>query len=222
VRPLGLLVAATAVALALASTALAYKSQPDAADRAFVEQAVLKLSDMPKGLQWSEGAKDQSDSPPNCPGYRPKESDLVSTGSANRTFMALGIKVTSDVTLLKTAKMVRTDWRRSFVPEFAPCLRHALVAGSGGSFHPVSVSELALPAIAPLTQAYRVVFTYKEGGSTGYGVQDFIALAGARKEVGLGVIANLGSASQQAAAKIGITKLDLRLARILAARAGLS
>jgi hypothetical protein len=220
-RALGLVVAATALAFALASAALAYKPETNRADQAFARSAVLKLSDLPTSSKWNAGPKNPPTSQLTCPGYHPKESDLVATGSAQSYFDTPGKIVVSDVYLLKTARMVQIDWQRSFVPGFGPCFAHALDKSFGGTYRAVSNSPLALPPLSPLFQAYRVVFTFSSGGVKGRGIHDFIALAGTRKEATLEVLTNLGPAAQQGAAQIAATQLDVRLARALAARAKL-
>src|ERR1041384_4489843 len=90
---------------------------------ALARAAVIKLSDL--GTGWTGGlTKPDLTPPPTCPGYNPKQSDLVLTGAAQSHFTHTGLDIQSEAQVLKTAQMVSLDWHRSIeTPGLVPCLR---------------------------------------------------------------------------------------------------
>ena len=127
------LVAAALVALALhAPSALA-----DAPDRQDHERRpgagrrprCCSRSDFGAGWQGGQIAADARSTPPNCPGFDPKESDLVVTGHADArfSFAAGGVVLDQDVEVLSSAADgARRTSRRTISPRLAPCLAYQL------------------------------------------------------------------------------------------------
>ncbi len=88
---------------------------------------LLRLSDLGSG--WQGGATKPSPLvAPNCPGFNPKESDLVVSGHADARFTlpAEGVVLVQDVEVLASAAAVRTDFARTIRPQFPPCLAYEL------------------------------------------------------------------------------------------------
>ena len=95
------------------------------ADQARARAALLRRSDF--GAGWLGGPiKTSPLSPPNCPGFDPKESDLVVTGHADARYTTPGFELDQDVQVMKNAADVQTDFARSVSPKLARCLAYQL------------------------------------------------------------------------------------------------
>ena len=146
------LVASTLLALLLApAAALAEPAdspalKPDAGDQAWAQQALLKPGDF--GVGWQGGiVKSSKPAGPACPGFDPKESDLVVTGHANASFgnKRAGVQVSLDSQVLETVEGVHTDFARTIQPPLAGCLAYQLKQDP--SITGVAVEPLDFPKV---------------------------------------------------------------------------
>jgi hypothetical protein len=109
--------------------------------------------------------------------------------------------------------MVRLDWRRTVTaPQVQPCLRKGFAKslGSGGKL--VSLRVVPFPHLATFTRAIRVVADLKTATGKLPIEIDLVALGKGRNELTLTI-------TGPAAAKPFLRSHELRLARVMAARA---
>lgn len=225
---MGGLAAAAAVALAVAGGALAAKEKVrlDAADQALARGAVLKQADLGPASAWTGGAsKPDLTSQPVCADYHPKQSDLVITGAAASSFTAtsLGLDISSQTTVLETARMVALDWKQSVEPPAAAgCVGTWLTKGAGVDAKLVSASRFGFPKVAPLTAGFRYLIDIGKPGSVRYLIVDIVLTGKGRAEVDLTTIGFMGLSKPSAAAEAGaertLTADEAQLARTLLAR----
>jgi hypothetical protein len=215
------LAAVAAVALVVATGAQANKVQINKADQAKAVASLVQLSELPSALKWQAGKLSTSPASSSfkCKGYNPKSSDLVTTGRATQTFDGTGVHLESEAQLLKTAKMVQDDYSRTFVAGLGPCLSEVLGKGVNG-LKVLRVGQITFPKDAPLTAAYRVLYTTPIKGKNVEGALDLIALGNGREELSLTLTAVLGTT--QADEQNGLTAMAMieqALAAKLAKRA---
>src|SRR5215213_10944258 len=129
-RALRALGAGAILALASAVPATAANERPKirftAAGQAAARSAVITRADLNAPTDWKGGAVKPDLSPsPLCPGFRPKQADLVMTGAAEATFRhSSGYGFNTVAQVMQSAKMVRLDWQRTVGdPRFMGCLR---------------------------------------------------------------------------------------------------
>jgi hypothetical protein len=182
------------------------------ADQAAARASVLRRGDLGSG--WAGGAtKPDLSSSLSCPGYKPKQSDLVLTGAAEADFRHTGIQIQSIAQVLKTRSMVARDWKRTVVdPRAIACVRHMLTKGMKSNERLVSFRKLAFPRLATYTVAYRALVAVSTQGRRVLVAVDEVLFGRSRTELTLSVAA-------PAAARGGLTQVDVRLARTLLARA---
>jgi|SRR4051794_4206305 hypothetical protein len=182
-----------------------------AAGNAQAKAEVLRRGDL--GTGWSGGLrKPVLNSPEPC-SYHPKQSDLVVVGAAKTTWGKPAYAIDSEAQVLRTAAMVRRDWRRTVVaPQVLPCLRQAFKKLLGSQGKVVSVRRVAFPHVAPYTRAWRFLARIENGsgGSVPF-ESDFVALGAGRSEVTLSLVAS-------GDARASLHADALRLARVLAHR----
>lgn len=183
-----------------------------AAGQAQAKAEVLRKRDL--GAGWRGGAKkpDLSSTMPGCR-YRPKQSDLTLIGAAETDWRNQVLVVQSEAQVLKTARMVRVDWRRTVLaPQVMPCLRRGLVK----SLHPgqtlISFRRVAFPRLATFTRAYRVVTDVKTDLGKARLELDLVVFGVGRNELTLTVT---GLAAIRTAAR----RAEVQLGRLLVARA---
>jgi hypothetical protein len=183
------------------------------ADQAAARAAVLRLRDLGSS-GWSGGAQRPNlAAAMSCAGYTPKQSDLVLTGAAETRFSRAGLAVQSVAQVLKTRAMVGRDWQRTVVePRSFACLRTMLARSLRPGQRLVSFTKLAFPQLARFTAAYRALVDVAGGGAHVRVVADIVLVAKSRTEVTLSV-------EGPAAAKATLHSAELRLARLLLARA---
>jgi hypothetical protein len=207
--------------LGLAAGAQAGRTRIVAADQAAAQRAVVRVSDLPTNLSW----KREKTTPGGggagsaCPGYAPSTRDLVTTGQASSKFSASGITITSDADLLASRAMVGADWKRTFVPAFAGCLRKAFEQGSDRAAKILSVERLSVPRLAARTIGYRILFQVTSRGKPIRGLLDMVAMADRRTEVELFVFAALGPPAAVPAGEAAVTSIDEHLAQDIVRRA---
>ena len=180
--------AGTLAALVWASTAVADAPtvRITTADQAKATQALLRLKDF--GAGWSGGATKPSPlGAPKCPGFNPKESDLVVTGHAAAHFAwpKGSVTVDQDTQVLRTASDVATDFKRSIGPKLAECLAFELKQGGKGRVTHVAVETLQLARVGNMSAAYRAEISLNINGRTGKFVRDFVFFGIGRLEYSL-------------------------------------
>jgi hypothetical protein len=208
---------AAAVAASFAAASVADKEQIHLtkAGQAAARAAVLRRADLGTAPGWTGGARkpDLSSTPP-CPGFRPKQSDLVVNGAAETVFKQPAIQFDSEAQVLQTAHMVKLDWQRTVVaPQILPCLRSAAAKAAGTSAHVVSIRRMAFPRVATYTNAVRILLDVQTSASTTpvKVFVDLVLVGRGRTEITLTTTAPL-------LANTAVRAAEVRLARLLAGR----
>jgi hypothetical protein len=181
--------------LALACTGAALADNPtvriNAADQAKAVTSLVRIKDF--GVGWTGGPKTPSKlTAPSCPGFNPKESDLVVTGHAEARFSYTrgGVIFDQDTQVLESAAAVKTDFARVVQPKLADCLAYQLKSSGKGNVLSVSVRKLGLPPIGDVSAAYRASVTIKTStGKSAKIVSDFVFFGKGRFEYSLNVVA---------------------------------
>jgi hypothetical protein len=213
----------TAAALAAAQAAGANRTHPSATDQARANQAVLKLDDLPSVIEWQPnhiggGSANPIGSGFSCAGYAPKTSDLVTTAEATRDFIAPGIGLESDVTMLASARMVRLNWSRTFTPALGPCLAKTFVKELGDSIRNVTVRRLPFPPLGEHAALYRMVYEVPSAGKGAHGLTDVVVVVGGRVQISLLLVAAFGSPAELKSARAGLSALERQLATTVSGR----
>ena len=181
------------------------------ADQTAARNAILRRKDLGSG--WTGGAKKPK--PPssiNCPGYEPKQSDLVLTGAAEALFMNTGLVVQSDAQVLKTRAMVARDWRRSVGDKRAlACMRYVLAKQLPPNEQLLSFRPIAFPRLARYVTAVRALVRVRVQGQSVVVVVDVVSVARSRTELTLLMEA-------PATARAMIRAAEVRLVRALLPR----
>ena len=163
------------VALVLAAPAVAANGEPRKAltkkDQAAATSIVLKRSDLGAGFTATKRPQDEPiPKGARCDGL--DEGDLTVTGDANSPDFRLatgGVFVTvgSSAHIYRTLGEANTSWRRGTSKKTLTCLGDIvrLSAAPGQKISIVSSKQVAFPALAPKTSAYRVVVTIAAGGN---------------------------------------------------------
>ena len=194
------LLAAALIGLVSTSTALAaivdaptVRITP--ADQAKARAALLRTTDF--GAGWGGGPiKTSQLSPPNCPGFDPKESDLVVTGHADARYTTAGIELDQDVQVMKDAAAVQTDFARSISPKLAKCLAYQL--GKLKNVVGVHVERLPFPPTGDVSAAYRAEIDLQTPKGRGTLLSDYVFFGQGRVEYEFTVIAPVGARDQLA------------------------
>jgi len=204
-----------AAALLLAGAAVADREQIHltSAGQAAARAAVMHRADLGGAGGWAGGSrKPDLSSGTGCPGFEPKQSDLVLVGAAETVFKHTGVEFDSEAQVLETPAMVRLDWQRTVLaPQVLPCLRHNLAKQLTATERLVSVHRLAFPAIAPYTRAYRTTVDVRSAAGTARIFVDLVVLGRRSTEITLTTTAPM-------VAEPAVRGAEVRLARILVAR----
>jgi hypothetical protein len=185
----------------------------NAVDQAAARAAVLRRVDL-GSAGWVGGAtKPDLSSTMRCSGYEPRQSDLVLTGAAEADFRRTGLDVRSVAQVMKTRSMVARDWRRTVVdPRALACLRHTVAAQLRANQRLVSFRKIAFPRLARYAAAYRSLIAVQAQGRSVLVAVDVVVVGRSRTELTLTV-------AVPAAARASISQAEVRLARLLLARA---
>jgi hypothetical protein len=205
-----------AVVLAEAAAADRARIEFTPAGQAAAQAAVVRRADLSASGGWNGGpAAVELSASLSCPGFQPKQSDLVVTGAARSTWkQAAGLpEIDSEAQVFATARMVSVDWQRSVLsPRIVPCLRTAFSKQLGAVGRLVSFDRVAYPALTRYARAYRgVVELNSATGSRLSLVFDVVILGRGRTELTLTTIAPLADRQAVGAA-------DIRLAKLLLSR----
>lgn len=211
---------AAVLAFALVPTALAFASSPpnkeqvrfNPADQAAARAAVLRKTDLGSG--WGGGrTKPDTSAKMSCPGYEPKQSDLVLTGAAETVWGRSGIQLQSLAQVLKTPAMVARDWQRTVVdPRAIACLRTTLAKGLTSRERLVSFKRAAFPRLARYSRLYRAVIEVRAQGQKVRVLADFVLVGRRRTELTLSVAA-------PDAIRASVSRSEVKWARTMLARA---
>jgi len=182
------------------------------ADQAAARAAVVRGADL-GSAGWAGGAtKPDLSSTLSCPGYKPKQSDLVLTGAAEADYRRTGLNLRSVAQVLKTRSMVARDWRRTVIdPRALVCLRHMLTRGLASNERLVSFGKVAFPRLARYTAAYRALIAVASQGQRVFVSVDIVLVGRSRTELTLTV-------AGPAAARASSSRAEVRLMRGLLAR----
>ena len=182
------------------------------ADQAKARAALLRRADF--GTGWLGGPIRTSPlSSPHCPGFDPKESDLVVTGHADAryTFKGAGVELDQDVQVLADQNAVRTDFARTISPQLAKCIGFQLqklphvVA--------VHVTRVPFPPTGSVSAVYRAEIDVRTPKGQGRLISDYVFFGEGRMEHEFTVIAPVGARDQ-------LGQFELQLAQIVLRRAG--
>jgi hypothetical protein len=206
------LVAAALLALALAGAAHADDPKVDLtkADQERATAGLLKLADF--GMGWQGGStRAHKLVSPGCPGFNPRESDLVVSGHAEAHFAYRrgGVSVGQDVQVLKTPQAVRTDFVRTIKPPLARCLAYRL--RKTPRVVSASVERIPFPQVGSVSAAYRATLVIKDGSRVVRLYDDYVFFGIGRYEFALNVVA-------PAAAGAPLVNFEAAIAQLLARR----
>lgn len=206
---------AVALTLLLAGGALADKEQIalTRAGHKAARVAVLKRSDLGKGPWTGTAKKPALNTPTGCPGYAPKQSDLVVVGAAGTSWKSTGVQFDSEAQVLRTPKMVHLDWKRTVrASKVMPCLKHNLQQSLAPNERLSFVTRLPVPRIPALVRLYRAVVVIRANGVKTPILIDSLLVGSGRTEITLTTTALYAS-------RKAVTRTEIRLARVLARRA---
>jgi hypothetical protein len=216
------LAAGALLALAFAIPASAANEKPKvrltAKDQAAARAAVITRADLYLPAGWTGGAVRPAVLPfPPCPGFAPKQADLVLTGIAEATFRhTTGIAFNTVAQVLETAKMVRVDWRRTVLDRRVPaCLRYRMIQDARSSkFKFVSLAPLPFPRITRFTRAYRVVYDDTTRAKKVRIFLDLVSFGRGRTEILMTTTGPLLGADAVLDAEIGLGRILVARARV--------
>ena len=182
-------VLALASSAALASGGGPEKIRYTAADQAAARAVVARSSDLQPAGAWRGGAKKVTKAdlaPLSCPGFHPKVSDLVITGAAGSAWTNGPNSLESLAVVLRTADMVRSDWKRSVLtPGAVACAASSLGTAAGANVKVVSFGKVSFPRVAQHQVAYRFDLALTSQGVTIPVVVETVLLGTNRTELTL-------------------------------------
>jgi hypothetical protein len=216
VKHRGVLLCAS-IAAVLVAAGVAWASSPNkekiaytAAGQAKAKAEVLRKTDL--GAGWRGGLRKPDVSSTLPCSYKPKEDDLVLIGAAESDWREQALEIDSEAQVLRTADMVRRDWRRTILaPQVVPCLRHGFEKSLGSTGKLASFGRTSFPHVARLTQGFRAVIKVQSGSSSVPVEIDVLALGAGRNEITL-TLTGLVEVRKD------LQRAELRLAQRLAAR----
>ncbi len=179
--------------------------------------AVVGSRDVRAGSGWvGKTLKPKLHDDAECAGLDAKQSDLVLVGKAESlyTHKATGWEIRSMSSVLRTAKMVELDWKRTGAPsQFLKCLRPLFVKQSTAASRFVSLRQRPFPRIGKHTVAYRALFDVAAKSGKRVSVMlDMILASSGRTEITL-------MSTSAAAAAADVEPAEVRLVRALVERA---
>jgi hypothetical protein len=214
------LVAGALLALAWAIPASAANERPRVrltpAGQAAARASVITKADLHVPAGWTGGNVTPAVLPfPFCPGFAPKQADLVLNGIAEATFRhASGIAFNTVAQVLETEKMVQVDWKRTVFDRRVPaCLRYRMIQDARSSkFKFISLAPLPFPRVARYTHAYRVIYDDSTRAKKVRIFLDLVSFGHGRTEILMSTTGPLIGAA-------AVLDAEVRLGRILVARA---
>jgi hypothetical protein len=206
--------------LALVVVSAAFADNPTVrittTDQRMAVGALLDQSDLGAGWEGGE-TRPSSLTSPSCPGFDPKESDLVVTGHADArfTYAPGGVVVDLDIEVLANPAAVHKDFARTITPQLPPCLAYQLGHEPNVSKATVVRVPFGVPISSVVSAAYRATIVVDSANAAGSVVSDYVYLGIGRAEYSFNVIAPV-------AAKPQLGAFELALVRKLLARADVS
>jgi hypothetical protein len=205
------------IATVLVAAGVAWASSPSKekiaytrAGQAKAKAEVLRKTDL--GAGWRGGSRKPDVSSTLPCSYKPKQDDLVLIGAAESDWREQALEIDSEAQVLRTADMVRRDWRRTILaPQVVPCLRHGFEKSLGSTGKLVSFGRTSFPHVARLTQGFRAVIKVQSGSSSVPVEIDVLALGAGRNEITL-TLTGLVEVRKD------LQRAELRLAQRLATR----
>ena len=159
-------------ALVLAATATATATAREVqhvrltvAGQAAARSATIRKADLGSGGKWAKVASgsDSGSSSSLCPGFHPKDSDLVTNGHAEASYAASGIQIGTTTDVYATPQMSLLIWQRMVQsPKLLGCLGAAFLKGAvdaarkDGNALPklVSARKIPYPRLGARTAAF--------------------------------------------------------------------
>ena len=202
--------------LALACTGAALADNPtvkiNTADQAKADASLLRLKDFAAvAVGWTGGPTTPSKlTAPACPGFNPKESDLVITGHAEARFIykSAGVILDQDSQVLESAAAVKTDFARTITPKLADCLAYQWKSSKTTKVVSVAVRQLGLPRIGNISAAYRATVVIKTGTARTVTIlSDYVFFGQGRFEFSINVEAPVGEGGQLVPFETGMAQI---------------
>jgi len=187
---------AAVVALAAAAVAAADPLDPKtriaATDQASATHVLPTRDDL--GSAWVGGQiKPVSLKMPRCPSLQPNFSQLTLTAHAESNFNNGngGWQIDTDVTLLKTAKQVATQFALLLKPQLGTCVRYDVLktTGSDPSVKLGLVKQLRFRTPATYSRAYRTTIVVTAGKASVTVYDDTLMLAKGRTSIWMNFVA---------------------------------
>jgi hypothetical protein len=206
------------VLLALVCTGAALADNPtvkiNTADQAKADVSLIRLKDF--GVGWTGGPRTPNKlTAPSCPGFNPKESDLVVTGHAEArfTYTSGGVIFDQDSQVLASSDAVKTDFARTITPKLADCLAYQWKSSKSAKVVSVVVHQLGLPRIGNISAAYRATVVIKTGTARTVTIlSDYVFFGQGRFEFSINVEAPVGAGGQ-------LVPFETAMAQVLVKRA---
>jgi hypothetical protein len=179
------------IAAVLVAAGVAWAANPSKEKIAYTAAGQVKakaevLQQLDLGQGWVGGSRKPDVSSALPCSYKPKQNDLVLIGAAEADWREPGLEIDSEAQVLRTADMVRRDWRRTILaPQVVPCLRHGFQKSLSSSGKLVSFGKTSFPHVATLTQGFRAVIQVKQGSSSVPIEIDVLGLGAGRNEITL-------------------------------------
>jgi len=180
------------------------------ADQSKARAALLRPTDF--GAGWLGGPiKTSPLSPPNCPGFDPKESDLVVTGHADARYTFKGVvavELDQDVQVLRSEQDVHSDFARTISPKLAKCLSYQL--GGLKNVVGVKVTRVPFPPTGAVSAVYRAEIHVHTPKGIATFLSDYVFFGAGRLEYEFTVIAPMEFRDQLAQFEVGLAQIVLR------------
>jgi hypothetical protein len=174
--------------------------------------AVLKRSDL-HGAWTGTAKKPVINSEIGCPGFHPKQSDLVVVGAAETDWRSAHAHFDSTAQVLKTPRMVQLDWKRTVrAPKVLPCLHRNVLMSLASTERLSFVTRLPVKHFAPFVHLYRSVVVVGPPKKRVPILIDSLLIGKGRTEITLTTTALYS-------ARHSVMRTELRLGRALARRA---
>jgi hypothetical protein len=191
-RARAVLAAAGAALVTLVAVQAAFAEAPrtsfTVADQAAARAAVLRASDL--GTGWTGTVKKSAvEGPTPCPGWSPRQADLVITGAAESQLSAQGVFVFSSALVYKSTRMIALDWQRTVVGLPVRCLAGQFTAGAGDQL--------------------KIVVADYQGNATGRVFVDAVLVGRGRTAASIGLVAPYAQRADADAAEIRLAKIVL-------------
>lgn len=185
-------VAVLTVAAAASADPLDPKTRISSADQAAATRVLLKRDDL--GAAWVGGQiKPVSLKMPRCPTLQPDFSRLTLTGHVESNFNNGngGWQIDTDVTVMKTAKQVATQFALLSKPQLGTCVRYDVLKTTGAdpSVKLGLVKRLPFEAAATFARAYRTSIVVTAGKASVTVYDDTLMLAKGRTSIWMNFVA---------------------------------